>query len=87
MKMRVTKPSAAQVSKASSWGIWTKEISVFPWDYEEKETCYILEGSAEVTDSQGNKVTFGPGDWVEFEQGLTCIWKITKPIKKHYTFG
>ncbi len=87
MKMTVTKPTEQQVAQTASWGIWTKEVSVFPWEYDEKETCYILEGNAEVTDKQGNKVAFGPGDWVEFEQGLTCTWKITKPIKKRYLFG
>ena len=27
------------------------------------------------------------GDWVEFEQGLECSWKIDKTIRKRYKFG
>ena len=27
----------------SSWPIWTKEVSEFPWTYDEQETCYLLE--------------------------------------------
>ena len=27
-----------------SWGTWTKEVSEFPWTYDEPETCYFLEG-------------------------------------------
>ncbi len=26
------------------WGIWTREVSRFPWHYDESETCYFLEG-------------------------------------------
>ena len=26
------------------WPIWTCEPSEFPWSYDERETCYILEG-------------------------------------------
>jgi len=25
-----------------SWAIWTKEISSFPWHYDEQEICYFL---------------------------------------------
>jgi uncharacterized cupin superfamily protein len=85
--MRVKKPSKDEVAGAGSWGIWSKEPSEFPWYYDDKETCYILEGHATVTDNQGNSIQFGPGDWVEFEQGLKCKWKIDKAIRKRYKFG
>jgi len=25
-----------------SWAIWTKEVSSFPWHYDEQKTCYLL---------------------------------------------
>ena len=25
-----------------SWPIWEKEISTFPWTYDNSETCYFL---------------------------------------------
>ncbi len=85
--MKVRKASKNDIELTSEWGIWTKEVSEFPWYYDEKETCYILKGQATVIDKQGNRISFSEGDWVEFEQGLTCTWKIEKPIKKRYLFG
>jgi len=85
--MKVKKPSKDEITQTSLWSVWSKEPSEFPWYYDEKETCYILEGNAVVTDNKGNKIEFGPGDWVEFEQGLECNWKILKTIRKKYRFG
>lgn len=85
--MRVSKPTQEQIAKTESWGNWSKEISEFSWEYDSKETCYILEGAAEVTAENGEKISFGKGDWVEFETGLKCTWKITKNISKKYIFG
>ncbi len=85
--MKVKKPSEQEISQAKSWSIWSKEPSEFPWFYDAKETCLILEGHATVTDNQGNTISFGQGDWVVFEQGVECKWKIDQAIKKHYKFG
>jgi uncharacterized protein len=85
--MLVKKPSPKEIEATQSWGNWSKEPSTFPWYYDEKETCYILSGKAEVADLQGNKVYFTAGDWVEFEQGLNCTWTIIETIKKKYKFG
>jgi uncharacterized cupin superfamily protein len=40
-----------------------------------------------VTAKDGKIIRFGPGDWVEFEEGLECTWKINKAIRKKYMFG
>ena len=85
--MQVSKPTQEQIKSTSSWGTWGKEVSEFPWEYSDKETCYILEGEAVVVSDKGEKISFGKGDWVEFEEGLKCTWKITKDIKKKYMFG
>ena len=69
------------------WGIWSKEVSEFPWSYDEKETCYILEGEATIVFDGDEQRTIKKGDLVVFNSGLQCTWKITKPIKKHYKFG
>ncbi|MFV2056848.1 MAG: cupin domain-containing protein [Thiohalomonadales bacterium] len=74
------------------WPIWSKEVSTFDWLYEQNETCYILEGEAIITirheanDKSGSResVTITEGDLVSFSQGLSCQWRITSPIKKHY---
>ena len=32
-----------------NWPIWTCEISEFDWEYNERESCLILEGEIEVS--------------------------------------
>ncbi len=86
MKPTVKKPSSKEEKEASSWPIWEKEESSFPWQYDEKETCLILKGSAQVKCADST-VEFGPGDYVVFPEGLTCTWTIKEKIKKHYKFG
>lgn len=85
----VEKPTEEKllILKIRSWPIWEKEISEFPWSYDEKETCYILEGDVIVTPENGKPVSFGKGDLVVFSEGLKCRWKINKAVKKHYKFG
>ena len=69
-----------------SWPIWTSEISEFPWEYSQQESCYLLEGEVEViTDTETVKI--GKGDYVVFPEGLECRWKVLKPVRKHYSFG
>lgn len=69
------------------WPIWEKEASEFPWHYHEKETCYLLEGNVIVMPDGDEAVSFGAGDLVTFPAGMTCRWKITKAVRKHYRFG
>jgi len=71
-----------------NWSVWEKEISEFPWEYGEKESCYIIEGEAEIKDEDtGEKIIIKNGDFVIFSSGLRCIWKINKKIKKYYKFS
>ena len=72
---------------ARSWPIWTCEVSEFAWTYDSKETCYLLEGEVSVTPDGGKGVTIKAGDLVVFPAGMSCRWKVVKPIKKHYQFG
>ena len=69
-----------------SWPIWTCEISEFDWEYKDAESCYLLDGEVEVQ-SEFEKVQFSRGDFVIFPRGLKCRWKVTKPVRKHYSFG
>ncbi len=88
MKIEIKVPDDEELEelKVSSWPIWKKEISEFEWNYSEPEVCYILEGEAIVETDEGG-FTIKEGDLVRFEKGLSCVWKIKKPIRKHYTFG
>ena len=85
--MQKKKPSPEEIAMTAHWGTWEKEASEFPWHYSEKETCYILEGSATVTESGGENLEFGKGDLVEFEKGTDCTWTIHEKIVKKYKFG
>jgi uncharacterized cupin superfamily protein len=71
----------------SSWPIWEKEASTFDWFYEESETCCLLEGQVRVEPSEGNAVEFGAGDLVTFPEGMACVWRISRAVRKHYRFG
>ena len=31
-----------------SWSPWECEVKTFPWEYDEKEVCYIFEGKVKV---------------------------------------
>ena len=87
--IHIEKPSAEKLQEldVESWPIWKKEVSEFPWEYDEPETCYLLEGEVVVMPDNDKPVSFGKGDLVVFPSGLKCTWKIKKPVKKHYRFG
>lgn len=70
-----------------SWPIWTCEVSEFPWTYDSKETCFILEGEVVVTPDGGKGITITAGDLLVFPPGMSCRWNVVKPIRKHYQFG
>ena len=88
MKIEVRKPKIENLEKEGvmSWPIWEKEISRFDWHYDQTEECYLLEGKAVVETDDGEKVQFGKGDFVTFPKGLSCVWEIQEPVKKHYNF-
>ncbi len=69
-----------------AWPVWTKEVSEFPYTYDETEACLFLEGEVVVKTAEG-EVHIGPGDYVVFPEGLSCTWCILKDVKKHYHFG
>ncbi|BBP46056.1 cupin [Thiosulfatimonas sediminis] len=70
----------------TTWPIWEKAVSEFPWYYADNESCWILDGEVTVTPDGGEPVTIHAGDFVTFPAGLHCTWKITQPIRKHYQF-
>eukprot|EP00913_Durusdinium_trenchii_P012857 g12073.t1 len=77
--------------QVSSWGTWGCEVSKFDWQYSGTETAYVLEGEVTVTptgDWSSCKATkIEAGDLVVFPDGMTCVWDVTKPIKKHFNFS
>jgi len=88
MKKKIPTDEDLKKLGVKSWGTWEKEKSVFDWYYNNTETCYILDGEVEVTDSEtGEKLDFKKGDLVQFPKGLKCVWNVKKPVRKYYMFG
>ena len=88
MNIEITKLPEQKIidREIRSWPIWTCGISEFDWEYSEQETCLLLEGEVEV-ESDHETVKFSAGDFVVFPKGLKCRWKVTKPVRKHYSFS
>ncbi len=86
MNIKVEKPSQEKLEElgVESWPTWEKEVSEFDWHYDSKEICYIIEGDVEVETEEGETVEFGEGDLVTFPEGMDCVWKVKKDVKKHY---
>lgn len=68
-----------------SWPIWEKEVSRFSYVYDADEECLIIDGEVVVETNEGH-FKIKAGDFVEFKDGLECIWDIKKPIRKYYNF-
>jgi uncharacterized cupin superfamily protein len=81
-------PSESRLSDldVGSWPIWSCDVSNFPWSYESKETCYLLEGEVMVTPDGGEPVIIRGGDLVVFPAGMSCRWNVLKAVRKHYRF-
>lgn len=69
------------------WPVWAKSVSMFPWTYENSETCYFLEGEAVVTPSGGEPIYVGKGDLVTFPAGMSCVWDVRSAVRKHFVFS
>lgn len=87
VKIKVEKPSPQQIDEMKRCPTWTKEASVFAWEYDAEETCYLLEGEVRVTTVDGEVAEFVAGDMVTFPRGLKCTWDVRRPVRKHYRFS
>ena len=79
-------PMKLEVLGVFDWPIWKKEVSKFPWHYDQQETCYFIRGKVIVTPEGGEPQNFGRGDLVTFPAGLSCTWEVLEPVEKHYDF-
>jgi uncharacterized protein len=88
MNIKAEKLSSSELKNRGvfQWPVWTKEVSRFDWSYESNEECYLLEGEV-IVETPDGEVTFKKGDFVTFPAGLSCVWNVKKPVKKHYQFS
>ncbi|MFP3929097.1 MAG: cupin domain-containing protein [Desulfobacteraceae bacterium] len=86
--IEIQRPTQDDLDKRNvkTWPVWEKEVSRFDWHYNETEECYLLEGRVVVETEDGESVEFGKGDFVTFPKGLSCVWDVKEPVKKHYNF-
>lgn len=68
------------------WPTWSAGVSRFPWTYDCRETCYLLEGRVSVIPEGGTPVEIRAGELVSFPAGLSCVWEVHEPVRKHYRF-
>lgn len=80
-------PARLEALGVFTWPIWSCEVSDFPWHYDQREVCYLLEGKVVVTPEDGAPLELETGDLVVFPAGMNCQWEVEKPVRKHYRLG
>lgn len=87
-KIKIVKPTKEKLEKLNvkNWSLWDCDVSNFDWEYDEDETCYILEGKVKV-ETPEETVVIDKGDLVIFPKGLKCKWNVLQKIRKVYRFG
>ena len=85
MDITVRKPTDHEIAAMKSKPVWTCEVSEFEWSYDSEETCLLIEGDVTVTNGS-KSVSSAAGDLAVFPKGLSCVWQVRKPVKKHYLF-
>ena len=88
MKIIIEKPGEDKLKQLDvySWGIWECEPSTFDWHYDDRETCYLLEGKVTVV-AGDQTVHLEKGDLGIFPKDMNCTWTVHEKVKKHYKFG
>ena len=86
MEVIARKPTGPEQKEMRGKPTWGCGVSAFDWFYDSEERCLIIEGEVTVEYGGGKSVSFGADDFVIFPQGLSCVWKVTKAVKKHYVF-
>ena len=86
--IKVERPTTERLTAlgVEQWPTWSKEVSIFPWQYSSTEIAYILKGEVTVTPKGGEPVSFCAGNLVTFASGLDCVWEVKQPLLKHYHF-
>ena len=87
MKITITKPGENFLNniKIFKKPLWEHHPAKFNWKYNEKESCYIIDGEAIIVTSC-ESIIISKGDFLIFPEGLKCTWEILKTIRKHYYF-
>ncbi|MGJ9385933.1 cupin domain-containing protein [Salipaludibacillus sp. CF4.18] len=55
-----------------------------PYGAESNETFYVIEGKAEITDTNGNTILLERGNSYSLKQGYEGTWKTIEAFKKFF---
>lgn len=73
--------------QALSWPVREYAVGEFFCRYQEREVCYLLEGTAVVTTEAGMPLELASGDLVVFPAETSCTWQVLQPLRMHYRLG
>ena len=79
----VRKPTDEEKEILLMQPIWGCGAGKFDWLYDDTIVSLIIDGKADVSYA-GKTVSINAGDFVVFPEGLSCIWEVSAPIKKHF---
>ena len=65
-------------------GTWEATPGSYHATYAAYEFVHLVQGQITITPDGGQPVTVGPGDAFTVEPGFAGVWKIEKPVKKHF---
>ncbi|MDR1628710.1 MAG: cupin domain-containing protein [Oscillospiraceae bacterium] len=85
MEIIVKKPTEEEKAAMRARPTWGCGVSTFDWYYDSEEHCLLIEGEVTVS-YDGGSASFGAGDYVILPKGMSCVWNVTKPVKKYYQF-
>ncbi len=67
----------------AAWPVTTIEIARYSRHYDQTEEYLILQGEVELETDNG-PMKFGPGDFVTFPEGTSCVWDVKEPVVAHH---
>jgi uncharacterized cupin superfamily protein len=87
-EVQVRRPEEQELAELGvrSWPTWGCEVSAFPWEYDQREICFFLEGRVKVWHEAQCVAELEPGDLAIFPQGFKCRWEVLERVRKHYRF-
>ena len=65
-------------------GTWEATPGSYHATYKAYEFVHLIEGAITITPDGGAPVSVKPGDAFAVEPGFKGVWKIEKPVRKHF---
>ena len=70
-----------------SWPVREYAVGEFSCRYQEREACYLLEGTAVLIPEEGIPLELASGYLVVFPAETSCVWQVLQPLRMHYRLG